>query len=335
MARIRTVKPKLFTHEALYDAEYESGLPLRLAFIGLFTEADREGRFQWRPRTLKAAILPFDDLDFSRVLDALATRGFLVKYASRSGEILGAIPTFRHHQAINNKEPASELDAPSAADLANCQSLAGQGNADALSTRASRVSHASPDMLRKSRGEGKGKEGKGSKPNPEGSNDDNAQTRAHARGSGEVSSSSALSGTIDDAESIARATTSVQRAQEAIADAVIADLRAHGVQRVTAAREPIAYAVNAGATLDLFAEAREVGARSKGDAPMTANFVLGIVRNWLAEGHAPRVVNVNGKPLQAEFYRDKLARTARGLTTVSDEREVVEASEVSHARKPA
>ncbi len=161
MSRIRTVKPKLFTHEGLYDAEYESGLPLRLSFVGLFTEADREGRFQWRPRTLKAAILPFDDVDFSRVLDALATRGFLVKYTARTGELLGAIPTFRHHQAINNKEPQSELDPPSAEDLANCANLAGQRIPLASSTRKSRESHASPPTLRKSRGEGKGREGKG------------------------------------------------------------------------------------------------------------------------------------------------------------------------------
>ncbi|BAO90726.1 hypothetical protein [Caballeronia cordobensis] len=161
MGRIRTVKPKLFTHEGLFDAEHESGLPLRLAFIGLFTEADREGRFQWRPRTLKAAILPFDDLDFSHVLDALATRGFLVKYASRSGEKLGAIPTFRHHQAINNKETQSELDPPSKDDLDKCASLASQRIPLASSTRRPRVKDASPPTLRNTRGEGKGREGKG------------------------------------------------------------------------------------------------------------------------------------------------------------------------------
>lgn len=54
MSRIRTVKPELFKHEELFDAEQNSKLPLRLAFIGLFTVADREGRFKWRPRTLKA-----------------------------------------------------------------------------------------------------------------------------------------------------------------------------------------------------------------------------------------------------------------------------------------
>ena len=70
--RIRTVKPELFLHEGLFDAEAATGLPLRLCFIGLFTQADREGRFRWQPRRLKAQILPYaEDVDFDRVLVAL------------------------------------------------------------------------------------------------------------------------------------------------------------------------------------------------------------------------------------------------------------------------
>ena len=46
MARIRTVKPELFRHEELFLPEKESGLPLRLSLIGLFTVADTKGRFK-------------------------------------------------------------------------------------------------------------------------------------------------------------------------------------------------------------------------------------------------------------------------------------------------
>jgi hypothetical protein len=70
MGRIRTVKPEVFCHEELFELEQETKLPMRLAWIGLFTCCDRDGRFVWRPRTLKVAILPYDDVDFSRVLDA-------------------------------------------------------------------------------------------------------------------------------------------------------------------------------------------------------------------------------------------------------------------------
>jgi hypothetical protein len=109
--RIRTVKPELFNHEGLFDAEIEERLPLRVAFIGLFTCCDREGRFRWQPRRLKLYTLPYDDIDILRVLDALVTRGFIVKYAC-NGKNYGCIPSWLRHQNINPKEPQSELPAP-------------------------------------------------------------------------------------------------------------------------------------------------------------------------------------------------------------------------------
>ena len=64
MARIRTVKPSLFRNEELFNSEKETGLPLRIAFAGLFTAADRDGRFAWKPKELKLDCLPHDDVDF-------------------------------------------------------------------------------------------------------------------------------------------------------------------------------------------------------------------------------------------------------------------------------
>ena len=114
MARIRSVKPELFKHDELYDAE-ESGLPLRLAFIGLFTVADRAGRFKWKPRIIKLDVLPYDDVDFAEVLDALVRSGFLIKYEV-DGVFYGCIPSFLSHQAINNKESDSQLPPPPNSD---------------------------------------------------------------------------------------------------------------------------------------------------------------------------------------------------------------------------
>jgi hypothetical protein len=145
MARIRTIKPAFFRHEELFEAEKESGLPLRIAFAGLWTAADREGRFKWSPRALKLDCLPFDDVDFSRVLDALATRGFIVKYTSGNGEF-GCIPSWQAHQVINNRESASDLPVPS--------------GINAL-TRASRVDDTTSTPLVQTQGEGKGREGEG------------------------------------------------------------------------------------------------------------------------------------------------------------------------------
>jgi hypothetical protein len=146
MARIRAVKPELFRHESLFEAEQECQLPLRLAFIGLFACCDREGRFRWRPRQLKLDVLPYDSIDFSRVLDALATRSFLVKYEV-AGEVYGCIPSWKKHQVVNNKEMESEL--PSFEDSREVDAFEPQPEIEKvhknneLGTRTSRVMHAS------------------------------------------------------------------------------------------------------------------------------------------------------------------------------------------------
>jgi hypothetical protein len=145
MARIRTVKPEFFRHHDLYSAEIETKFPLRIAFAGLWTACDREGRFRWDPDCLKLDCLPYDKVDFARVLDALLTRGFIEKYASE-GKEYGWIPSFSKHQVINNRERPSEL--PNPLD-------------PTTSTRAPREGDACPTPLNLDQGEGKGRERKG------------------------------------------------------------------------------------------------------------------------------------------------------------------------------
>jgi hypothetical protein len=113
MSRIRTVKPELFKHEDLFEAEITYKLPLRLAFIGLFTCCDRAGRFKWRPRRLKLDMLPYDNVDIVQVLEVLVTSGFVCKY-EHQGEWYGCIPSWSKHQHLNHREMESEL--PSLAD---------------------------------------------------------------------------------------------------------------------------------------------------------------------------------------------------------------------------
>jgi hypothetical protein len=106
--RIRTVKPDLFKHVSLFEAEQKTGLPLRAAFIGLFCCCDREGCFRWQPRRLKVDILPYDELDFEKVLNALRDCGFVWQYYYE-GELYGCIPSWASHQRKNKKEAASTL----------------------------------------------------------------------------------------------------------------------------------------------------------------------------------------------------------------------------------
>lgn len=138
--RIRTIKPEFFIHEKLHEAEIQEGLPLRLAFIGLWCACDREGRFKWEPRRLGIQIMPYDGIDFSRVLHALSTRGFIREY--RVGDAsFGCIPSWKKHQIINNRETQSDIPGP----------VDNEG-VDAWGTRGARVGHAG-------KAEGKGREG--------------------------------------------------------------------------------------------------------------------------------------------------------------------------------
>ena len=152
MARIRTIKPEFFRHGGLFDAEKETGLPLRLSFAGLWIACDKEGRFKWKPRELKLDVLPFDEVDFSRVLDALATRGHIVKYACDGNEY-GCIPSWHQHQVINNRETESYLPPPPEIPVESITSTRAARVPDASTTGAPRDEHAGL-------GEGKGREGK-------------------------------------------------------------------------------------------------------------------------------------------------------------------------------
>lgn len=143
MGRIRTIKPEFFKHEDLYLAEKETKLPLRVAFAGLWCCADREGRFKWKPNVLKLDVLPFDNCDFAKVLDALCVKGWVRKY-SLNGQQYGDIPTFSSHQVVNNRERASEL--PNYSESID-------------STREGRGNDATTTSLIPAQVEGKGMEG--------------------------------------------------------------------------------------------------------------------------------------------------------------------------------
>lgn len=124
MPRKRLIAPQFFTHEELYDAEYESGLPLRLAFAGLWTQADRRGIFEWKPRQLKLAILPFDEVPFAKVLEALAAHGFVQRYEA-DGRSYGVIPSFARWQTFHQREYASDAPAPPTESGGDAQHSAG------------------------------------------------------------------------------------------------------------------------------------------------------------------------------------------------------------------
>lgn len=107
MARIRSLKPGFFSNEQLADLSPWH----RLCFAGLWTIADREGRLEDRPRRIKAAVFPYDDLDIDGLLNGLSEYGFIIRYVA-DGVPCIAIPTFERHQRPKSDEHPSALPAP-------------------------------------------------------------------------------------------------------------------------------------------------------------------------------------------------------------------------------
>jgi hypothetical protein len=154
MARIRTVKPQFFLNEELAELPAMT----RLLFIGLWTQADRDGRLLDRPKRLKAEIFPYDNYDIEKGLNQLCDAKFIIRYKSNintTGSVLDPeqpttelaliqILTFHKHQKIDKvNEKDGELPAPISLDY--LKSI----------TRLPKVEEGKGK-------EGKGKEGKGS-----------------------------------------------------------------------------------------------------------------------------------------------------------------------------
>jgi len=77
MARTRFIKPAFFRNQTLCECSPWA----RLLFIGLWTEADREGRLKDRPKQIEAELFPADDVDIEALLTELALSRFIIRYA--------------------------------------------------------------------------------------------------------------------------------------------------------------------------------------------------------------------------------------------------------------
>lgn len=107
MARSRNIKPGFFTNEQLADQD-----PLgRLLFIGLWTLADFKGELEWKERTIKVQILPFDDCDIKKLAINLDKSG-LIRFYSRGDQIFINIPNFVKHQNPHKNEREKGSDIP-------------------------------------------------------------------------------------------------------------------------------------------------------------------------------------------------------------------------------
>lgn len=93
MSRIRSIHPGLFTDEAFVSIS-----PIaRIFFIGLWTECDDNGSFEWSPLKLKMRILPADNADASELLAEIERERGIMRYEV-NGKAYGAVRNFCQYQ---------------------------------------------------------------------------------------------------------------------------------------------------------------------------------------------------------------------------------------------
>jgi hypothetical protein len=107
MARTRQIKPGFFVNEDMVELPFQT----RLLFIGLLTIADRRGILEDRPKKIKMAIFPADNVDVEQCLSELASADFINRYEVGDGKYIHIIE-FVKHQNPHKDEKASDLPDP-------------------------------------------------------------------------------------------------------------------------------------------------------------------------------------------------------------------------------
>jgi len=110
MPRIRYLKPDFFLDEDI------ANLPLahRLTFAGLWCIADKAGRMQDAPKTIKCLIFPSDlsninkELDINAILNDLAKKPFIKRYTVNNKKYIEII-NFSKHQRPHHTEKESVI----------------------------------------------------------------------------------------------------------------------------------------------------------------------------------------------------------------------------------
>ena len=96
MPRIRSIFPGLFTDDEFMALTVSAPLAVPL-LLGLWTMADDQGVFEWKPLTIKARILPAVAVDVEELLAELVARRFIRRFEA-GGRSYGAIRNFRKWQ---------------------------------------------------------------------------------------------------------------------------------------------------------------------------------------------------------------------------------------------
>lgn len=104
MARSRNIKPGFFKNEILSRLDPHT----RLFFAGLWTVADREGRFEVRLEKIKAEIFPHEQVMLDSCMIHLWDKQFIILYEV-AGKRFGQINNWHKHQTPHHKEVPSQI----------------------------------------------------------------------------------------------------------------------------------------------------------------------------------------------------------------------------------
>jgi glutathione S-transferase len=93
MARIRSIFPGLFTDEAFVSLS----MAARVLLLGIWTDSDDQGVFEWKPVSLKMRIFSADNIDVVPLLAELV-RADVIRQFSFEGKSHGAVRNFCKYQ---------------------------------------------------------------------------------------------------------------------------------------------------------------------------------------------------------------------------------------------
>jgi len=103
MPRARNIKPGFFRNEELVELPFS----YRILFAGLWVIADRAGRLEDRPKRIKMEVFPADDVDIEDGLNALQSRGFLLRYSADGARYIQVLNFEKHQNPHKNEAPSS------------------------------------------------------------------------------------------------------------------------------------------------------------------------------------------------------------------------------------
>jgi hypothetical protein len=103
--RTRMLRPGFFVNEPLAACTPHA----RILFTGLWCLADKEGRLEDQPGTIRGRVFPFEGaLNVDELLHELASAAFIVRYRVRNVRVI-QVCKFREHQQPHKREAESTL----------------------------------------------------------------------------------------------------------------------------------------------------------------------------------------------------------------------------------